>query len=89
MKITIRVKTGAAHEGVSMESDGTLVVRVHARPVDGAANAAIREVLAKTLGVAKSTVVVETPRGRCKIISIPDAAVAALAKLSKPGKLTP
>lgn len=53
-----------------------LKVRVAAQPVDGKANEALREFLAKSLGVAKSKVVLE--RGgssRVKMFEVPDGTV--------------
>lgn len=78
MVITVHVKPGSARAGVSRRHDGTLVVRVHARPVDGAANAAVRDALADALGVPRSRVNVLTPRGRTKRVDVPEETAAVL-----------
>ncbi len=56
-RITVRVQPRASADGVlGFLSDGTLRLRVTAPPVDGAANEAVRKLLAKSLGVARSAV---------------------------------
>jgi uncharacterized protein YggU (UPF0235/DUF167 family) len=54
-----------ALDGVTAPSDGRAVVkaRVRAAPEDGAANAALLALFAKTLGVAKSDVVLRVKSG--------------------------
>jgi uncharacterized protein YggU (UPF0235/DUF167 family) len=50
-----------------------LKVRIAAPPVDGKANAAVREFLAETLGLPKSAVVLERgSSSRLKMFTIPD-----------------
>lgn len=82
LRFTVSVKPGSSRCGVSRHEDGSIVVRVHARPVDGAANDAVRDAIAQALGIARSQVHVLTPRGRSKIVEIPDAAAASLAALA-------
>jgi uncharacterized protein YggU (UPF0235/DUF167 family) len=54
-----------------MASDGSLRVRLHAAPVDGAANAALIEVLAKALGLpARAIAIVSGERGRTKRVKL-------------------
>jgi len=60
------------------------VIRVTAPPADGAANAAVVRILSRALGIAPSAVRIE--RGgtsRTKVISVPLATEAALARLAK------
>ena len=64
-RLVVRVQPGASADRI--EGRGTddagrvfLKVRVRARPEDGAANAAVEAVVAKALGVAKSSVKVVT-----------------------------
>ena len=79
--ITIRVRLTPrggrdAVDGVEMLSDGTAVLkaRVRAAPENGSANAALEELLAKTLGVPKSTVEVTKGAGsRVKTVRISGA----------------
>jgi len=71
-----RAKLGPVH-------DGRLKVAVTAPPVDGEANAAVIEVLAKALGVAKGAVEViagaSSRRKTVRIAGVTRAAVEALA----------
>lgn len=77
----MHVKPGASREGVLRRGDGSLVVRVHARPVEGAANAAVRDAVSAALGVPRSQVTVLTPRGRTKTVEVPAQAAAAILLL--------
>jgi uncharacterized protein (TIGR00251 family) len=71
-----RAKLGPVH-------DGRLKVAVTAPPVDGEANAAVIEVLAKALGVARSAVEViagaSSRRKTVRVAGVTRAAVEALA----------
>ena len=78
------------NEIVGMRGD-SLVVRVSAPPVDGKANLALCELLAKRLGIAKSTVrVVKGQTARDKLVSIEgfdrDSALMALG-VDQPDRL--
>ena len=53
---TVRVVPRASKSEIIGEHDGALKVRIHAPPVEGAANAELIKVLAKQFGVAKSAV---------------------------------
>lgn len=56
---------------VGWNDEGALRVRVKAPPVDGAANAALIQLLAKRLGVAKSAITLITgATARNKIIEV-------------------
>ena len=57
-RFAVRVQPRSSRAGVDGEHDGALRVRVNAAPVDGAANAAVVEVLAKALGVPKRAVTI-------------------------------
>ena len=71
-----RAKVGPLH-------DGRLKVAVTAPPVDGEANAAVIELLAKTLGVAKSAVdVVAGMTSRRKTVHVKGIARGAIEGLA-------
>jgi uncharacterized protein len=53
---TVRVVPRASRSEIVGELDGAVKVRVASPPVDGAANAELIKLFAKTLGVAKSDV---------------------------------
>ena len=56
MRVPIRVRTGASRPGVGGNYDGRLVVAVAARPVDGAANAAVLAAAAAAFGLRTADV---------------------------------
>jgi uncharacterized protein (TIGR00251 family) len=72
-----RAKLGPVH-------DGRLKVAVTAPPVDGEANAAVIELLAKTLGVARGAVeVIAGTSSRRKTIRVRGVAHAAIEELAR------
>ncbi|MCP9221814.1 DUF167 domain-containing protein [Erythrobacter sp. LQ02-29] len=54
-RLPIRVTPGARSEGLVI-GEGRLLVKVRARPQEGAANAAVTRLVAKALGVAPTRV---------------------------------
>ena len=54
-RLAVRVTPGARSESMAIE-DGRLLVRIRAKPQDGAANDAVIKLLAKALGVAPSRI---------------------------------
>ena len=56
MQITIRVIPRARRNAVDVQPDGSYRVCTTAAPADGDANAAVIKMLAKHLGVPKSTI---------------------------------
>lgn len=52
-RLAVRVTPGARTEGVEIEGD-RVIIKVRAKPQDGAANAAVLVLLAKALGSAPS-----------------------------------
>jgi hypothetical protein len=69
--VLVRVIPRARKTEIAGERDGALVVRVAAPPVEGAANKALVEFLAKTLGVPQRAVrIVGGERGRLKRIAV-------------------
>ncbi len=71
MKINIKVHARSKRESVTELPDGSYKVEVKAPPVDGAANEAIRELLAEHFGVHKRDVsVVSGATNNKKIVEI-------------------
>jgi len=67
----VRVAPRASRDRILGVHDGVLKVALTAAPVDGAANEALRKLLAKKLGVSKSDVqVVRGERARTKLIAV-------------------
>lgn len=52
----VRVKPGSKVEGIELASTGVVVVKVRARPVEGAANKAVIEALSEHFSIAKSRI---------------------------------
>lgn len=71
-RIEVRVAPRASRNGIEgWDGAGRLKVRLTAPPVEGAANAALLELLAEALGVAKSRLaVVRGAKGRTKTVEI-------------------
>lgn len=71
VRFAVRVQPRSSRAGVDGVHGSALRVRVNAPPVEGAANEAVVKVLAKTLGVAKSAVVVVGgARSRSKVVEV-------------------
>jgi uncharacterized protein YggU (UPF0235/DUF167 family) len=72
----------SARTAVGGRRDGALVVRVGAPPVEGAANEAAIEAVARALGVPRGAVAIERgERGRHKVLSAPATVRAVLETL--------
>ena len=75
----VRVAPRASRNRVIGVQDGALKVALTAPPVDGAANEALRKLLANQLGVSKSAVeIVRGERGRTKLLRVHGADPSAL-----------
>lgn len=71
LTVAVRVHPGASREAVSLAEDGSLEVWLRARPVEGKANAALVEVLAKQLGLRRRDVeIVSGLRSRQKVLRL-------------------
>lgn len=69
-RLAVRVTPGARVEGIAIEG-GRVLVKVRARPQDGAANAAVLALLAAALGLAASRLrVLRGATSRDKLIGI-------------------
>lgn len=78
----VRVAPRASQSAVLGVHDGALKVALTAPPVDGAANAALVELLAKVLGVAKRDVTLEQGHtSRSKRFRVRGATLASLESL--------
>jgi len=78
VRVTIRVRPGAARTQVGGPHDGALVVRVSERAVDGRATAAALAALASALGLRpRQVTLVSGATSRTKVVEIPDEAAAA------------
>ena len=67
----VRVAPRASRNRIVGVRDGALKIALRAPPVDGAANEALKKLLAKALGVAKSEIeIVHGDRARLKVIRI-------------------
>ncbi len=82
VRITLRVRPGAAHPGVGGEHAGALVVRVREPAVDGRATAAALSAVAAALGVHRRAVtLVAGASSRTKIVDVAGADPAVLHRL--------
>lgn len=69
--IEVRVIPRASKPGIAGTRDGALLVRLKAPPVEGAANAELIELMAKTAGVPRRSVsIVAGDRTRTKRVAI-------------------
>jgi uncharacterized protein YggU (UPF0235/DUF167 family) len=69
-RLAVRVTPGARTEGIEI-ANGRLLVKVRAKPQDGAANEAVLALLAQALGVAASRLrMLRGATGREKLIQI-------------------
>jgi uncharacterized protein (TIGR00251 family) len=81
VRFTVRVQPRSSRAGVDGVHDGALRVRVHAPPVEGAANDAVVEVLAKALGVAKRAVaIVSGAKSRSKVVEVSGLSAAEVRR---------
>jgi uncharacterized protein (TIGR00251 family) len=69
--LAVRVHPGASREAVTMLDDGSVDVRLRARPIEGKANATLAALLAKRLGLPKRDVqVARGERSRQKLVEV-------------------
>jgi uncharacterized protein (TIGR00251 family) len=83
--VRLRVQPRASRDEIVAWQDDALRVRVTAPPVEGEANAAVRQLLARHLGVAPSAVeVMRGERSRDKLIRVNGLSLAAVrARLAR------
>ena len=71
MTFAVRVAPRASRNAIVGVHEGALKVSLTAPPVEGAANEALRKLLAKALGVPKSNIeIIRGERGRNKVLRI-------------------
>ena len=71
-RLSLRVTPGARSEGITVE-DGRLLVKVRAKPQDGAANDAVLGLLAAALGIATSRLrLLRGATSRDKLVQLPE-----------------
>ena len=71
--LQLKVKPGSREESLVEQPDGSWIARVKAPPVDGKANAAVIELVARHFGVRKAQVTIRSGlSGRMKRIQIED-----------------
>lgn len=83
VRFAVRVQPRASRAGVDGVHGDALRVRVHAPPVDGAANDAVIAVLADALRVAKRDVRIVSGEGsRSKVVEVAGVSVEAVRALA-------
>ena len=82
-RVYVVVHPGSRIQSVTMVDDKTLRVRVNAPPENGKANEAVRNLLAKTLKIAKGRVLIVAGEfTRKKIVALPLSLEEVAAKLA-------
>lgn len=83
LRVTIRVRPGSSRTAVGGRYEDALVVRVTARPVDGAANEAVLVAVADAFGVRPRAVrLVGGTTGRTKVLHIDGSTPELAARLA-------
>lgn len=83
VRFAVRVQPRSSRRGVDGVHGDALRVRVHAAPVDGAANEAVVEVLAEALGVPRRAVrIVAGDASRSKVVEVAGLGAAVIRDLA-------
>ncbi len=70
-RLSVKVKPNSKQQQLKVEEDGSLTVHLKSPPVDGKANAELIQLLAKNLGVPKSSISIRAgASAKRKIIEI-------------------
>ena len=84
--LDVRVVPKAARSGLAGTREGALLIRLHAAPVDGAANAELIELLSDMLGIPRRAVtIVQGERGRVKRVSLQGVSAELVRSILKLG----
>ena len=91
MRVSVRVKPGASRTRVGGQygdgsggQDGVLIVRVGARPVDGAATEAVLKAVASAFGLRRADVeLVGGATSRTKVLELTGEQLALSARLAQ------
>ncbi len=90
VRFSVRVQPRASRSAIVGLHGDALKVAVHAPPVDGAANAAVVELLAAALGVPQRAVsVVSGATARLKLVEVQGVDVPSVRALAAEGRRTP
>ena len=78
-RIAVRLRPRGHRDQLMGMRDGVLLARVTAPPVEGRANEALRQMIAKRIGIAPSKVsVVQGKRSRNKVVRVEGVSATAL-----------
>lgn len=87
VRFTVRVQPRASRTEIAGLHGAALRVRVQAPPVDGAANEAVVDLLARQLRIPRANIrVVAGVAGRSKIVEATGVGVREVEALGEPGK---
>jgi uncharacterized protein (TIGR00251 family) len=82
VRVTIRVQPRASRSEIVGRHGDAIRVRLTSPPVDGAANAALIELLAQAFGVARGSIkIVSGATSRTKVVDIDGASEADVARI--------
>jgi uncharacterized protein (TIGR00251 family) len=59
VSLNIKAKPGSFKNEISFDAEGTLVVKLREKPIDGAANEALVKFLSKEFGLPKNSIILE------------------------------
>ena len=85
VRFAVRVQPRASRSKIAGVHGDALKIRLSAPPVDGAANDALVELMAGSLGVAKRAVrIVSGEQSRSKVVEVEGVTAAAVLRLVSP-----
>jgi uncharacterized protein (TIGR00251 family) len=85
VRVELRIQPGASSTGLAGTHAGRLKLRVQAPPLDGRANDAVIEWIARTLGVPQRTVtLIRGATSRDKTVEIAGATVEQVREVLRP-----